>query len=108
MRRSAYVPLAFTVPKIDGQRNEDSYCRSHKGIWALSDGASISFDSASWSQILVRRYCREPHFSEDWLAHAISQFSALYNRDELPWMKQAAFDKGSFASFLGVQLHNHN
>jgi hypothetical protein len=23
-------------------------------------------------------------------------------------MKQSAFDKGSFASFLGVQLHNHN
>jgi hypothetical protein len=104
--RSRRRPLAFTTSKVEGQRNEDSYSWSHKGVWALSDGASISFDSASWSQILVRRYCREPQFSHDWLSRAIVEFSALYNRDELPWMKQAAFDKGSFASFLGVQLHD--
>lgn len=98
-------PLAFTVPKVEGQRNEDSYSWSHKGVLALSDGASISFDSASWSRILVRQFCRKPQISHDWVSSAIADFSKLYDRNELPWMKQAAFDKGSFASLLGVQFH---
>ena len=106
MRQRSKRPLAFTVPKVEGQRNEDSSAWSHKGVWALSDGASISFDSASWAQILVQRFCRNPLFSQDWVSTAIADFSKQYDRNELPWMKQAAFDKGSFASLLGVQLHN--
>jgi hypothetical protein len=98
--------LAFTVPKVEGQQNEDHHQWSHKDIWALSDGASISFDSASWSQILVRRFCRDPHVTQEWISAAIADFSALYNRNNLPWMKQAAFDKGSFASLLGIQLYS--
>jgi len=100
-------PLIFTVPKVSDQRNEDGYSCSHrKQVWALSDGASISFDSASWAQILVRRFCRDTRFSRDWVTAAVAEFSKLYNRNDLPWMKQAAFDKGSFASLLGVQLHD--
>jgi hypothetical protein len=95
---------AFTIPKVDGQRNEDSFQRSRKGIIALSDGASISFDSASWSQILVRHFAQKPDFSREWLAAAINKFSQLYDRDSLPWMQQAAFDQGSFASLLGVRF----
>jgi hypothetical protein len=98
-------PLTFTAPKVEGQQNEDSFSWSHRGYWALSDGASVSFDSASWSRILVRQFCRNPQFSEEWVSAAMIVFSKLYDRDELPWMKQAAFDKGSFASFLGVHLH---
>jgi hypothetical protein len=95
---------AFSVPKIVGQLNEDSYQYSSKGTLALSDGASISFDSASWSKLLVRRYARYPEFSLRWLAAAIDDFSKLYDRDNLPWMKQASFDRGSFASLLGVKI----
>jgi hypothetical protein len=96
--------LAFSIPKIAGQRNEDSYQHSKADTFALSDGASISFDSASWSQILVRRYARNPVFSIEWLAAAIGDFSKRYDREGLPWMKQASFDRGSFASLLGVQF----
>ena len=96
-------PLAFTVPKVEGQRNEDHHSWSHGDICALSDGASISFDSASWSRIIVRRFCQNPNLTQEWLSAAIAEFSTLYDRDNLPWMKQAAFDKGSFASLLGVQ-----
>jgi hypothetical protein len=35
---------------------------------------------------------------------AIAQFSRLHDRDNLPWMKQASFDRGTFASLLGVQV----
>lgn len=99
-------PLSFTVPKSAEQPNEDNWAWSHRGISALSDGASISFDSASWSRILVRRFCRDPNFSIDWLKAAIQDFARLYDRESLPWMKQAAFDKGSFASLVGIQLHD--
>jgi hypothetical protein len=95
---------AFSTPKHSGQLNEDSYQCSSKGVFAISDGASISFDSASWSKILVRHYAREPDFSLKWLSGAIAHFAKIYNRESLPWMQQAAFDRGSFASLLGVRI----
>ncbi len=102
---NARLPFAFSVPKVLGEgRNEDSFSRSRKGIYALSDGASVSFDSASWARILVRRYTRNPQFDRAWVAAAIAEFRGLYDRDSMPWMQQASFDKGSFASLLGVRL----
>ena len=99
------LPLAFSVPKVvKDQRNEDSFHRSRKGVYALSDGASVSFDSASWARILVRRYAHNPEFTRAWLAAAIAEFRKLYDRDSLPWMQQASFDRGSFASLLGVRV----
>jgi len=68
----------------------------------VSDGASVSFDSASWSRILARRFAQHPQFDPDWVAQAIADYAKLHDRDSLPWMQQAAFDRGSFASLLGV------
>ena len=102
---SAGLPLAFSVPKVFGEgRNEDSFSRSRRGVYALSDGASVSFDSASWARILVRRYTRNPRFNPAWLAAAIAEFRGLYDRDGMPWMQQASFDRGSFALLLGVRM----
>lgn len=98
------LPPAFSIPKVEGQPNEDSYQLSSKGVYALSDGASISFDSASWARILVRRFARDPIFSPDWVTAATAEFSQLHDRDNLPWMKQASFDRGTFASLLGVRV----
>jgi len=96
-------PLTFTVPKSADQRNEDSFQWSSKGVLALSDGASISFDSATWSRILVRQFARCPEINKEWLSVAIREFSAIHDRENLPWAKQASFDRGSFASMLGVR-----
>src|SRR5215475_4948442 len=98
------LPLAFSVPKGADWKNEDSFHRTAKGVYALSDGASVSFDSASWSRILVRRYTRDPEFTREWLASAMAEFRALYDRDTMPWVQQASFDRGSFASLLGVRV----
>jgi hypothetical protein len=95
---------AFSIAKRRGEPNEDAYRCSNSGIFALSDGASISFDSASWSKILVGHYTREPDFSMTWLSTAIVRFSKKHDRESLPWMKQAALDRGSFASLLGVRV----
>lgn len=104
MRTKSRLPLAFSIPKCEDCRNEDQFYRSGKGVYALSDGASVSFDSASWARILVRHYTRKPEFTREWLSAAIAEFRELYNRDSLPWMQQASFDKGSFASLLGVRV----
>jgi hypothetical protein len=104
VQAKSQLPLAFSVPKGEDQRNEDSFHRSAKGVYALSDGASVSFDSASWARILVKRYTRKPEFTREWLAAAIAEFGKLYDRDGLPWMQQASLDRGSFASLLGVRL----
>jgi hypothetical protein len=95
-------PSGFTVAKRPGEKNEDCWQNSHKGAGAVSDGASVSFDSASWSRILARRYAQHPQFDSEWVAEAIATYAKLHDRDNLQWMQQAAFDRGSFASLLGV------
>ncbi len=95
-------PRTFSVAKRDGEKNEDSWQSSHKGVGVVSDGASISFDSAGWSRLLVRRYAQHPCFDKAWLAEAIADYAKLHDRDGLPWMQQAALDRGSFASLLAV------
>jgi hypothetical protein len=97
-------PKQFSVEKTDGYRNEDARSVSTRlGVSALSDGASVSFDSAAWAKILVQRYARNPRFDRAWLSGAIAEFGKRYDRDSLPWMQQASFDRGSFASLLGVR-----
>lgn len=93
----------FTVAKRAGEANEDAWQHSHKGAGAVSDDASVSFDSAAWSRLLVRRYAQHPEFDAAWLEGAITAYAELRDRDQLPWMQQAAFDRGSFASLLGVR-----
>lgn len=95
-------PRAFSVPKRDGEKNEDAWQHSHKGAAAISDGASVSFDSAAWARLVVRRYARCQDFDAAWVNEAIAAYAGLYQRDSLPWMQQAAFDRGSFASLLGL------
>jgi hypothetical protein len=103
-RSKSRLPLAFSVSKGGDWKNEDSFHRSTRGVYALSDGASVSFDSASWSRILVRRYARKPEFTTKWLNAAIAEFRKLYDRNNMSWVQQASFDKGSFASLLGVRV----
>lgn len=95
-------PCAFTVAKRPGENNEDCWQNSRKGAGAVSDGASISFDSAAWSRILARRFAQRPSFDKAWVAEAIANYGKLHDRDSLAWMQQAAFDRGSFASLLGI------
>jgi hypothetical protein len=106
--RSELQPLkrlyVFTVQKRDdGANNEDQWYESPDGmICAVSDGASVSFDSGPWAAILVRRFTRDPNVSREWIQAAIAEYSAAHDREAMPWMQQAAFDRGSFATLLGV------
>jgi hypothetical protein len=91
------------VQKRDDTANEDYWSESPDGsAYALSDGASVSFDSGRWANILARRFSENQDISYDWICAAIAEYSAAYDREAMPWMLQAAFDRGSFATLLGV------
>ena len=102
VRTKSRLPLAFSFPKAEDRRNEDSFHRTAKGVYALSDGASVSFDSASWARILVPLRA-DPERASGWPPR-MAEFRKLYDRDSMPWVQQASFDRGSFASLLGVRV----
>jgi hypothetical protein len=98
-----FMRRAFTVPKAVENPNEDIFRASRrKNTYALSDGASISYDSASWSRIVATHYVQQPAITRDWLDGCIAEFNQLHDREKMPWHKQGAFDRGSFGSLLGV------
>ncbi len=94
---------AYTVPKANDLPNEDRHA-SEGHSHALSDGASISYNSALWAQIICARYVLDPRLTLEWLNDCIAEFSAHHDRSNMPWYKEAAFERGSFASLLGVKL----
>ncbi len=72
------------------------------GRLAISDGASESFDSKTWAQLLVESFVRSPGLSPGWLPEVVRQYNAQYDVSMLSWSKHAAFERGSFATLLGV------
>jgi len=96
-----------TVPKRSGDEhlNEDAaHWNPHRGIYAISDGASESYNSARWSTILVRRFVSEPSFDPKWLKGAVASYAAGFDRESMSWSAQAAYDRGSFATLTGVVI----
>src|SRR5216683_4285697 len=94
---------AFSVQKRDDTANEDHWRASPDGrICAVSDGASVSFDPGPWASILARRFIEDPGVSREWIQSAIAEYGIAHDRESMPWMLQAAFDRGSFATLLGI------
>jgi hypothetical protein len=97
-----HLQRKFTVPKAADILNEDQY-DAEGDTFALSDGASISYDSALWAHIVCARYVQSPHVTPDWLDACIEEFNTHHVRATMPSHKEIAFDRGSFASLLGVR-----
>jgi hypothetical protein len=95
---------AFTAPKRDDTPNEDCWFASEDGLTvAMSDGASVSYDPAPWAALLVRNFVITPHISGNWIDATLKSYQSGYDRENMEWMQQAAFDRGSFATLLGVE-----
>jgi hypothetical protein len=87
----------------DGALNEDAAeAVSRRGLFALSDGASDSYNSARWARLLTRRFVSNPMFDENWLRVAVTTYADGFDRGSMSWSAQAAFDRGSFATLLGL------
>jgi hypothetical protein len=97
------VPKEFEYP----DNNEDAFSINNTVV-TVSDGASESFDAKTWARILVHKYVNIAQFNESWFVAAIDEYSRSHNRDELSWAKQASFDRGSFATLLGIEYHEES
>ena len=94
------VPKTWEFPAD----NEDAAAVDEaRGRIALSDGASESYDSKTWSNLLVRQFVRDPRVGPAWVRRSVQEFGDRVSRDELSWSKQASFDRGSFATLLGIR-----
>ena len=96
-----------TVPKLpgDADRNEDAFTWSpRRSALALSDGASESFDSGLWARILVRIFVMKPMLSMARVDLAILAYTRSHDPQSMSWSRQAAFDRGSYATLLGVTV----
>lgn len=101
--RPLRVLRAYSVPKQPELPSEDHHCISQdKLTCAVSDGASVSFDPGPWARILTRRFVENPDVSCDWIHAATIEYQGAYDREAMSWSAQAAFDRGSFATLLGI------
>ncbi len=89
----------------DADRNEDAFTWSpERSALALSAGATESFDSRSWARILVRLFILKPVLSMARVDLAITAFTRRHDPQSMSWSRQVAFDRGSFATLLGVAV----
>ncbi len=99
--------FAGQVPKDQNfpDANEDMYeLATDVGRIAVSDGASESFDSKTWAHILATRFAKSSELGADWLMEAIADYTNRYYPANLSWSKRAAYERGSFATLLGLEL----
>lgn len=101
----------FSVSK-DPERtelNEDAFDRDIDGsVFALSDGASESYDSQAWARMLVHKYVENPNFNGEWVSDVQQIYQSSVDFNALSWSKQLAFERGSFATLLGLKLLNES
>jgi hypothetical protein len=101
--RKLELVFCHSVSKSSNHPNEDSFAYDEdRQIFVVSDGASISYDSALWSKILTERFVTNPKIDDEWLRLARQKFYKSHDFSELSWNKQAAFERGSFATLLGL------
>lgn len=101
------IDLAASVPKdaTSPELNEDAWSHDEsKTCLALSDGASESFDSRSWARLLVRKFVDDQCITPEWANSAIHAYSKSVDVDSLGWAALRAFDRGSFATLLGITM----
>ena len=101
------VLFSGQVPKdpLYPEAIEDSYeFLISDGRIALSDGASESFDSKTWARIVTSQFVNNPAIKASWLDECIRRYADQFDVQSLSWSKQASFNRGSYATLLGVEI----
>lgn len=98
---AASTPKDVSAPDL----NEDAWSHndSHTCI-GLSDGASESFDSRTWARNLVEKYVTDQDVDSQWVDSVARAYAQTVDFDSLGWAAQRAYDRGSFATLLGLRL----
>src|SRR5690242_19769978 len=103
-----HVSFTGSFPKTQDypDANEDCFVITDDQLCiALCDGASESFDSKTWARSLADRFVANPLVDTNWVQEAVDSYRSQYDWNALSWSKQAAFDRGSFATLLGVEVN---
>lgn len=81
--------------------------------YILSDGASESFDSKNWSELLIKKlkshlwnFFTQKKSLSSILSTTYNEYASMYNIKNLTWSKAQAFEKGSFATLLACCIKN--
>lgn len=101
------IDFAASVPKdaASPSLNEDAWTHDEACTCVgLSDGASESFDSRTWARSLVEKYVDDQNVDAHWVDAVARQYIQSVDFDSLGWSAQRAFDRGSFATLLGLKL----
>lgn len=100
--------LAATCPK-DLQyphENEDKFCVGDNAPRiALCDGASESYDSRTWADILACQYVQDEKVTPAWLDAAQQRYRACHDIASMSWSQYTAYERGSFATLIGVEYN---
>jgi hypothetical protein len=102
------MSLCATVPKDSGnpQWNEDAFREDlAMGVVALCDGASESYDSRRWAELLAEGFLRNRTVNHEWLQEVIAEYCALNPLDTLSWSQVASYERGSYATLLGIEYN---
>ncbi len=107
-RRRLRTVFQGTVPKHVEypESNEDRFgTDDERQLYAVSDGASESYNSLLWAKILVESWLADPPKRNvwAWLQKAVSDYEEQSHRETMSWSEEAAYKRGSFASLLVVE-----
>jgi hypothetical protein len=95
----------YRLNKEIGRRSEDAFaCNRTIGRFALSDGASTSYAGRAWARAPCWQFMRDPDCGGDWLSAARIRFLNSVAIPSDDWSAAMAFDRGSFATFLGFTV----
>ena len=72
----------------------------------MSDGASISYDSRGWARTICQQFVVSQYLNPDWLNQARIRFQSNSALPVDDWAAVHAFDRGSYATFLGLTISN--
>src|SRR5690349_5775286 len=100
-----YVAFQGSIPKDEqypGENEDVLRGNTRLNRLALSDGASESFDSKTWAGILAARQVNDAVLTPTWVDAAVGLYWEHYPPETLSWSKLAAFERGSFATLLGI------
>jgi len=96
-----------TYPKEVNEElaNEDAFAISpdHKKL-VLCDGASESYNSKLWSQIICESFIENDELNEDWLKSTIKKYVVEHNFESMSWSQLSAYQRGSFSTLTSVTL----
>lgn len=99
------VDLVASVAKdpVRQDLNEDAFAVGGSRF-ALADGASESYDSRTWARLLTEAYVLDQGVGAPWVADKVRTYLDSTDFASLSWSRQAAFERGSFATLLGLEL----